>query len=241
MASEKRVEIRFEIEGIGWVYKDSMGYQNHVKTLDPAQTLPKINREDLFDKPYKPFGRMDDYSRLGVAAIVFAMKDAGIEQENDLKSAIIASTVTGCLETDIRYQATLTQEKRLPSPALFAYTLPNCFLGEAAILYGLTGESFVVSEETTCGMTGLGMAADLITAGDVSSVLCGVSNSDMQVMTDTSDPVRAGSLFILMSEYSGASQGRYGSLVRSGTQFYYDNEPVESLYDLADKCLTGNR
>ena len=54
--------------------------------------------------------------------------------------AILAETYSGCLETDCDYFTTVIPEQgALASPQLFAYTLSNTFLGEAALRFGLTG------------------------------------------------------------------------------------------------------
>ncbi|MBU8848382.1 MAG: hypothetical protein KOO64_02510, partial [Desulfobacterales bacterium] len=159
-------ELKMEafITGIGWVSKDSMGYPDHIQQFDRKTTLPGIKRKDILNHPHKSFGRMDAFSKLGFAAIAFAMNDAGIKEERDKKNiSIIASTVTGCLETDMNFQETIL--KKVPSPAIFAYTLDSSFLGEASIYFGLTGESFVINEEKTNGLTGLLMALEIIDSG----------------------------------------------------------------------------
>ena len=42
--------------------------------------LPRLSRKDVFLRPFPRFGRMDNYSRLGVSAISFALRDAGLER-----------------------------------------------------------------------------------------------------------------------------------------------------------------
>jgi 3-oxoacyl-[acyl-carrier-protein] synthase II len=238
------------ITGIGWVYETSMGYKDDIKVFDGEKGLPLISRGDVFKAPYKPFGRMDYFSKLGVSAAVFAMRDANFSQagSKDIEPApfntgIIASSSTGCLETDIKYQATINPENNtLPSPALFAYTLPNCFLGEVSILYGLTGESFIVSEEKTNGMTGLGMAVDLLVSGTTDMVLCGINNSDINHLTDDSSSIGPGAVFFLLEQEKRKAAKAYGKLVfdSSDSHFYYENSVIDSLYDLASKCLKRN-
>ncbi len=238
------------ISGLGWVYTTSMGYTGDIKVLPSSKRLPPIERKDIFKEPYKPFGRMDYFSKLGLAAIVFAMKDANLHGSPNKNTGIIASSSTGCLETDMKYQATLLPENNtLPSPALFAYTLPSCFLGEASIRYGLTGESFVISETTTTGMTGLGMAVDLLVTGQTDYMLCGINNSQIDGVdgADGIDGVDAasiqpGAVFFLLEKKKRNGSGSYGELKRnkSNSLFYYKDSPINNLYDLAQKCLKKN-
>ena len=180
---------------------------------------------------------MDYFSKLGLAAIVFAMKDANLHTSPHKNTGIIASSSTGCLETDMKYQATLLPENNtLPSPALFAYTLPSCFLGEASIRYGLTGESFVISETDTTGMTGLGMAVDLLTTGQTDYMLCGINNSQIDGVDAAS--IQPGAVFFLL-EKERQNPGSYGNLSKneSNNSIYYKDSPIKNLYDLAQKCV----
>jgi len=241
------------INGIGWVYTTSMGYKGDIKVLPSSNRLPSIERKDIFKEPYKPFGRMDYFSKLGLAAIVFAMKDANLHGSPHKNTGIIASSSTGCLETDIKYQATLFPENNtLPSPALFAYTLPSCFLGEASIRYGLTAESFVINETDTTGMTGLGMAVDLLAAGQTDYMLCGINNSQIDGVGDADGidgangiddaSIQPGAVFFLLEKKSRNRSGSYGELSKnkSNNTFYYKDSPIKNLYNLAQKCLKKN-
>ena len=54
----------------------------------------------------------------------------------------------------------------LASPNLFAYTLSNCFTGEAAIRFGLTGPSYVVGEPGPQGFTSLSLALESLADGE---------------------------------------------------------------------------
>ncbi len=99
-----------------------------------------MTRKEVFPEPNQRFGRMSDYAKLGLAAIAFALRDAGTgDLEHKRPIGVVASTRLGCLATDLEYhQTVLLQGGGLASPNLFAYTLANCFLGDAAIQFGLT-------------------------------------------------------------------------------------------------------
>ncbi|MBU1343540.1 MAG: hypothetical protein KKE44_03035 [Proteobacteria bacterium] len=225
------------ITGIGWVSKESMGHATRIQRFDRKASLPSIKRNDILNHPYKPFGRMDAFSKLGFAAIAFAMKDAGIKEDEDKKNiSIIASTITGCLETDIHFQETMV--KKVPSPAIFAYTLASCFLGEACIYFGLTGESFVINEDGNNGLTGLVLALDIIDSGESDTVLCGVCNLDIQTTCPISPAVQPGSLFFVIEKKALHSYGSVKSI--SLERIYYQNDhKITGLFDLAQKCTLG--
>ncbi len=229
----KRIMEAF-ITGIGWVSKESMGHTGCIQHFPPNTILPGIKGKDILDRPHKPFGRMDAFSKLGFAAIAFAMKDAGIKKEEEKKNvSMIVSTVTGCLETDITFQETIS--KKLPSPAIFAYTLASCFLGEACIYFGLIGESFVIDEAKTNGLEGLFMALEIIESGVSDVVLCGVCNSDIKAINADSHTIKPGSLFFVIEKKCLHSYGTIQST--SLENFYYQNNVrITDLYELAQKC-----
>ncbi|MDA3791858.1 MAG: beta-ketoacyl synthase N-terminal-like domain-containing protein [Desulfobacula sp.] len=227
------------ITGIGWVSKESMGHMARIQQFSQNTTLPQIKRKDILSDPYKPFGRMDAFSKLGFAAIAFAIEDAGIRKDEGKKDiSVIASTVTGCLETDINFQKTMS--RTLPSPAVFAYTLASSFLGEAAIYFGLAGESFVINEEKSNGLKGLFMALEIIDTGASDIVLCGTCNSDIKAIFSSSNIVNPGSLFFVIQKNCPHS---YGTIKSTSLESYYyqNNIKITGLYDLAQKCTTKKK
>ena len=73
------------ITGIGWVTSTSMGSgREHKPLVAQDGKLPKLTSRMIFGKSSIHFGRLDDYSKLGFAAITFALRDAKtgpVEQE----------------------------------------------------------------------------------------------------------------------------------------------------------------
>jgi len=231
----KKTAMEAFITGIGWVSKESMGMPG-VRQFAQNQTLPRIKRKDVLRHPYKTFGRMDAFSKLGFTAIAFALRDAGIKKNEKKKDiSMIASTVTGCLETDITFQETMSGV--MPSPAVFAYTLDSSFLGEAAIYFGLTGENFVINEKKTNGLKGLFMSLEIIASGVSDIVLCGICNSDIKAIKMDSSIINPGALFFVVQKDSLHSYGTIKS--NSLESCYYQNDiKITTLYDLAQKCIT---
>lgn len=224
------------ITGIGWVLKNSMGYPTRVHKFDLEKGLPRIKRKDVIEQAYKPFGRMDDFSKQGFAAISFALNDAGIKKGSIKKTVnMVASTATGCLETDIRYWKTLADN--VPSPAIFAYTLDSCFLGETGIYFGLTGESFVINEDKTNGLTGLYFAIEMVHSGEADAVLCGICNSDIQFVQPETLKIIPGALFFVIEKNSDQP---YGRVTAVSPEIIYDENKIEitDLYYFAKKLAT---
>lgn len=149
--------------GIGWVTVAGIGQgrQNKHFAMPPGE-LPAFTRKDIFDEPYPRFGRLDGFSRLGLAGIALALADAGLDQwERKRNIGVMAGTVCGCLGTDRAYfDSVLPERGALASPKQFAYTLPNTFLGEAAIRFGLTGSSLVLNDTDRGGFSPLCMAME---------------------------------------------------------------------------------
>jgi len=231
------------ISGIGWVYPDTSGnknntvyHENHAK-----RGLPKLTRKDVLEKPYKPFGRMDYFSKLGFAAITYAVKDAGLDKKGSCENtSMIASSLLGCLGTDFDYYKTIIPEKgSIASPALFAYTLPNCFLGEASIYYGFTGESFVINEDTSNGLSGLFMAIDLLETNESDFVLCGVCDAGMPDIEGLEADFMPGSLFFVLEKEKRAGIFYYGEIKESdkNKEVLYNGEVISDLADLYKKIL----
>ncbi|MCJ7593818.1 MAG: hypothetical protein MUO52_03470, partial [Desulfobacterales bacterium] len=190
-----------EITGIGWITAKSAGCaRDHEFFSMTDGDLPPITSQSLFNEFYSPFRRMDEYSKLGLGAIAFALKDAGLDEWTEKRNVgIIASTIYGCLSTDIDYFDTvMTDHGAGASPAIFSYTLSNIFLGEAAIRFGLTGTTFIINEERPLGLRCLELALASITRGEADKMLCGVCNHHCPKGFEKICKVPAGALFFVL-------------------------------------------
>ena len=124
------------VVGIGWITSQGPGRGREAREFSlTSGPIPPVAMEDVFPEPNFRFARLPQYSRVGLAAVAFALRDAGMEHWKAKRSAgIVASSRVGCLSTDIEYYNTvLPGDGGPPSPSLFSSTLPTCFLGEAAI------------------------------------------------------------------------------------------------------------
>jgi 3-oxoacyl-[acyl-carrier-protein] synthase II len=233
------------ISGIGWITAASMGCgKDHDSFSMPNARLETIERKSVFDEPYRNFGRMDEYSRLGLAAITFALRDAGLEQWQTKRDiGIIAATEYGCLWTDIDYYETVIPEGgTLASPYLFAYTLPNCFLGEAAIRFGLTGESFAVSGSAETGLVSMQLALGNIAAKESETMICGVCDLGRPTQFGGTSDVCPGALFFVLEASSGPNRRTYGRLdldPEGGIRFNHNH--IHNLVGLVQACLQAKK
>ena len=231
------------ITGTGWVSSTTMGYgRNHNSFEMRPGKLPEITRKDVFEKPYPHFGRLDRYSRLGLSAIAFALKDAELNRWTRKRNiAMIASTLHGCLETDIDYfSSTITAGGRLASPHLFAYTLPNSFLGEAAIFFGLTGKSFVISEPSAFGLWCLRIALIGLASGQFEKVVCGMCDLNPPPLIPETNTAPCGALFFVIEKKPTRQHLAYGKLrLDTNGILKFDDDEIENLSMLNEKCLSA--
>ena len=229
------------ILGLGWVTATGMGCGKDGGRFSMTTTGPaSIDRSDVFEQPYKNFGRMDEYSRLGLSAVAFALRDAGMETVDSQRDiGLVAHTRYGCLWTDIDYyRSALPNRGTMASPNLFAYTLPNCFMGEAAIRFGLTGESYIINEAAASDLTVLELAVGSIASGESEFMICGRCDLGRPPLLDSAEEVAAGALFFVVADAPVAQQSTYGMLGFSDDgRIVFEDETVQDLSMLARKCL----
>jgi 3-oxoacyl-[acyl-carrier-protein] synthase II len=179
---------------------------------------------------------MDEYSKVGLTAIAFALKDAGLEERSQrCPVGVIASTLHGCLKTDLDYFDTVApQGGVLASPHLFAYTLPNSFLGEAAIVFGLTGTSYVI-------IAALRLALLSIAGQEHEMMLAGVCDTGGRPPFTTEEACLPGAVFLLLEHVARSGATPYGSVVldEEGTVFFNGAEKV-NVIELVQGCLEGH-
>ncbi len=232
------------ISGIGWVTAGGIGRgRNGQPFLIKEGPLPKLTRKVAVEGPYDRFGRMDDYSKLGLTAISYALRDAGLDRwEQKRTIGIVASTKHGCLRTDVDYFDTvITQGGGFASPHLFAYTLPNSFLGEAAIMFGLSGISFVVSDSLPWGLTSLQLALGIVAQGEHEAMLAGVCDLGGQPPFTTKGMCLPGAAFVVLGHAGRAALIPHGSVVLDkGGAIYFNGARKVNFIELIQGCLAGD-
>ncbi len=203
------------LTGIGWVTGAGFGWGRRGNDYSfPDLPLPVLTRKDVFPEPNQRFGRMSNYAKLGLAGIAFALRDAGVETWDTKRPfGVIASTRMGCLATDLEYhQTVLLNGGGLASPNLFAYTLANCFLGDAAIQFGLTGSLLAINETGEDGLGAIRMAMEELAMGEADTILAGIC--DLPVPDAFSDCVtlKPGAVFLVMTATQPVAPTGYGTV-----------------------------
>lgn len=231
------------ITGMGWVTATNLGCGRDNDRFElKAGKLPDISRKDVFDAPYPHFGRLDRYSRLGLSAIAFALKDAGLDRwPHPRPISIIASTVHGCLDTDLHYYDTVIPEDgRLASPNLFAYTLPNSYLGEAAIHFGLTGTCYIINETTISSLWCLRLVMLNMAGGQFETAIGGGCDLGQCPPFSTIGEKPCGALFFVIEKAIKRDCSAYGELLldKSG-MLALNGTKVSTLQTLAQNCIAA--
>ena len=182
--------------GLGWCTAQGLGQGRTARdfALGPGPVTVPF-RQELFAEPDPRFGRLDAYSKVGLAAAAMALRDAGLDQWRAKRPlAMVAASALGCLDTDAAYMATLLDTRvttpsgasehfadlaaavpagTLASPQLFAFTLPTIFLGETAIRFGLTGPMYTLAATAPLDLSGVAEALELLADEACPAVLAG--------------------------------------------------------------------
>lgn len=228
------------ITGIGWVTAGGMGRAGDGAPFAMTEgALPALAP----DAAHPASRRMDDFSRLGMAAIALALADAGLQTPTARRPiGIVAATEYGCLNTDIDYFDTvISGQGRSASPGLFSYTLPSVFLGEVAIRFGLTGPTFVINPPDWRRPACVETALNCISDGDATQMLCGICHPEMRPEFNRIRPVPPGALFFLI-ETAPAGRLSYGRIERGPVnRMTLDNRPIDDLAGLVGHCLAATR
>lgn len=223
------------VVGGAWITASGIGCINGGDEFSmPEGVLPKLRRELLSSKPEERWGRLDYFSKAGLVAASLALKDAGLDSRISASTAVIASTVSGSLDVDHAYfRSVVPQGGLLASPNLFAYTLPNCMLGEISIRYGLIGPTMVVSQTTPDMMSGILAGAKLISYGLCEGVIAGYCNTEACInFIDTS--CKPGAVFLVLQKTEQKSP-----LTFNGSDLMYNGRVLSGLIDLM-RQLTQN-
>ena len=234
-----------DITGIGWVTATGMGCaKDHLDFAMPDGPLPDITHLSALDKSYPYLRRMDQYSKLGLNAIAFALKDAGLGEWTQKRNiGIIVATVYGCLHTDIDYFDTVMPQNGIgASPALFSYTLPNSFLGEAAIRFGLTGITFVINEPVPLNTTCLQLTLDSIACGEADKMLCGICDLGGPPSLGVNLNLSPGAVFFMLEKSPEKNASSYGTIRRvKDNRIMFGQTEIKDLTTLVQKCQRNYR
>jgi len=231
--------MRAWINGIGWITPAGLGRGRQAHGQQPliAGELQIPTRKQVFAEIDRRFGRLDDFSRIGLAAATFCLRDAATEDwEAKRPIGIVAASRYGCLQTDLDYLQTMVPLGQLASPNLFAYTLPNSFLGEIALRFGLTGNGMIVNRRDPSRLTALTLGLEELSWSEQSGVLSGIVDLNPPPGLGTPDEL-PGSLFLLLEKQPRVGSKSYGELWPATDGLRFDGRRIEDLPQLVAACL----
>jgi hypothetical protein len=125
-----------------WVIiNDGAVSRNNILVNKYENLTPELLYKDL-NCNYPKFFKMDKLCKWAIVAAecLFSGGNTIYNDINNIKVAVALSTNHGCLDIDKKYYDTI----KVPSPALFVYTLPNIMLGELCIRHGFKGEQVCI-------------------------------------------------------------------------------------------------
>ena len=194
-------------------------------------------RKEVFDRPLPRYGRFDDYTKLGCAAVALALRDAGLDRATDNRRiGIVSSSVWESTAMDLAYyQTALVEGGALASPNLFSYTLPTTMQGESAVHFRLTGPTFCVGENEGRGMAAVITALRLMAAPAVAVMVAGWLDNPPGGLTLPPEAPEAvnGALFVVLERDPRQSPGPVRRICYRSGEVRLDTGPrVTTLVDL---------
>ena len=228
------------VTGIGWVTAEGGGQGRRNPAFSMADgPLPNLSYEAVLPDRHPRYGRQSEYSRVGVAAIAFALRDAGCEERGAKRPVgIVAATRLGCLATDVEYYETvLPAGGGVARPNLFAYTLPNCFMGEAAVRFGLTGSMLVANDGGGDSLCGWRLALESLMWGECTTMLAGHLDVPVGPALPGLASAAPGAVFTVLETGRSASASDYGTLDLSGGIIRHNGHAVSDVVALVRVCL----
>ena len=229
------------ITGISWITVCGSGRGNDYDSFEFSKgVLPDITGIDFPANPAFRKGRLDRFSLLGLQTITNALYDAGLYEWNEKRdTGIVASTVYGCMQTDLDYYDTVTTKNgNLPEPNLFTHTLSNIFLGYASILFGLTGPNYVYYEKANSGLPALLSAMESIDLGECDTVLAGICDIEPPRGFNGPKGIKPGSIFTVIEKYPEQGKRKYGELsMDSKRNILVNNTVINDIEMCVKECL----
>lgn len=136
--------------------------------------------KDFDTDPYMPAKeakRMDVFLRYGIAAGVQAMRDAGLDGNEDFDplkfGAAIGSGIGGITAIEQNAETIRTSGPRKISPFFVPGSIINMIGGTLSIRYNLQGPNIAVTTACTTGTHNIGLAAQMIATGQADLMLAG--------------------------------------------------------------------
>lgn len=229
------------VTGISWITAGGNGTGGNNDSFEFTDgTLKDISGIEFPPNPVFRKGRLDRYSLLGLQTVTNALNDAGLyDWDKKREIGIIASTVYGCLQTDLDYHETVVAEEgSLPEPNLFTHTLSNIFLGYAAILFGLTGPNYILYEKANKGFSALFSAMECINLLESNIMLAGICDVEPPQNFPVNETVKPGAVFIVIEKMIKEGRRHFGmlSMDKKGN-ILLNKSVVSDIEECVSECM----
>ncbi|HEY5673873.1 MAG TPA: hypothetical protein VIR78_09225, partial [Malonomonas sp.] len=113
---------------------------------------------------------------------------------------------------------------------------PNCFLGEAALRFGLTGNSLIINRADPSRLAALKLGLEELAWSEQCGVLVGIVDLPAPAELAAADDL-PGSLFLLLENAPRSGSGSYGELSLAGDAMFFNGERMADLPQLIAACL----
>ncbi len=227
------------ILGGGWITSLGFGKLTEKKNFKLTTGLPQIPKaKEIFSEPLTRYGRFDQYTKLGCAAIALALDDAFLGKTNEKRSiGVIVSTVYECFESDLAfYKTSLEDDGFFSSPNLFSYTLPGIVIGESAIYFKLTGPTFTVGDfAKSKGFNALITGLDVINSGTCDTMVVGWLDEPNELLKnfEKDDDQKRGAIFLVLSDKE--SKNAYVRIyLDNGRPYFESGREIKTILDLME-------
>lgn len=148
---------------------DTSAYSTHFAGL-----VKDFNAGDYFAE--KDARKMDLFIQYGIAAGVQAMRDSGLEinEENAERVGVAIGSGIGGLQAIEDCKMTIVERgPRRISPFFVPGSIINMIAGNLSIMYGMQGPNIAITTACTTGTHCIGLAARMIQSGDADVMLAG--------------------------------------------------------------------
>jgi len=138
--------------------------------VDNELPFNKIYKQ--LDITYPKYHKMDNLSKLGFLGVELLKREINISNYGEDRIAQIFQNSYSSLDTDIVHQKSINT-KKMPSPAVFVYTLPNIVMGEIAIRNKLYGENLFILADNFSPQNWLALSNVQLAIGKADAVIGG--------------------------------------------------------------------
>lgn len=155
-----------------------------IERFDASEFRTRIAGEcktfDIAACDYVDADRVDRVSQFALAAASEAMRNSGLEIDDEDAAGVILGTGIGGITTiDAAQKALHTKGPRFVSPMTVPMSMFNAAAGHICIRYGLRGPSFTVSTACSSGANAIGEAFRTIQHGYATSMLAGGADAPL--------------------------------------------------------------